>query len=117
MSKSTQKYLHNKSLGVLSLFNGTLTVPVGGKVPITDTEATHEDLIHVMRTNPSWVTIEGLDSSTAAPTTTAGITFAKDEMKGSATIPVVEKKVDATSTALGAEPKKTKKSEAAPAAA
>ena len=109
------KYIHNKSTAIVSLIDRKIEIPIGGKISVTDQEASHEDVIHAVR--KGWISVEGVKSSSAAPAAPAGITLAKDEMKGSTTIPVVEKRETATSSSLGAtetesKPKKTKKTEA-----
>lgn len=95
-------FIYNKSTSNVSLLNGGILIPVGGKSrPVTDKEAEHEDVIHAVRSG--WVTVEGEKSNTAAPAPAAEIVMAVDPMKGSSTIPeVVPKKEAATSSAIGA---------------
>ena len=97
------KFVHNKSIANVSLIEGKVLIPVGGKISISDQEATHSDVMHALR--KGWISIEGSKSITPTPAASEGITFQEDEMKGSTTIPVVEKKVEATSTSLGTEVK------------
>lgn len=93
------KYIHNKSTAAVSLINGKILVKPGGKESVTDQEAEHEDVVHAKRAG--WISIEGEESVTAAPTAPAGISFKEDEMKGSLTIPVVEVKETAVSSSIG----------------
>lgn len=106
------KYAHNKSTAKVSLLGDKILLSVGGKSDITDQEASHPDVVHAVR--KGWISIEGSKSASAIPTAHAGVSFTEDEMKGSTTIPTVEKKVEATSTQIGsheAKPKKAKKQE------
>lgn len=110
------KYIHNKSTANVSLINGKILVKIGQKQEVTDQEAEHEDVIHARRMG--WITIEGPKSNSVAPNAPGAIEFAKDELKGSSTIPKVEKKIGAVSTAIGQDsveaetkPKKQKKPE------
>ena len=96
------KYAHNKSKANVSLIDGRILIAVGGKNPISDMEATHEDITHAVRMG--WVSIEGEEPLTATqPHPKNSIEFTKDPMHGSATIPVVKSKVTATSSTLGGE--------------
>lgn len=97
------KFAHNKSTANVSLIDGKIFIPIGGKEPITETQASHEDTVHAVRMG--WVTIEGDKSSTINPSSKAGIEFTKDPMQGSTTIPVVKSKVAATSTSIGSTDK------------
>ena len=94
------KFLHNKSTANVSLMEGRITIPVGGKVGIADSQASDESIQHAL--GRGWISIEGAKSSTPTPKEVEPITFTPDEFKGSTTIPVVEKKKSAaTSVKLG----------------
>ena len=95
------KFAHNKSTTQVSLLNGKILLAIGGKAPVTDQEAIHEDVVHAVRAG--WIKIEGEDSATDAPEAFSAPTIAVDPMKGSATIPTLATKDDAAvSSTIGA---------------
>jgi hypothetical protein len=81
------KYIHNKSTASVSLIDGKILIPVGGKFEASDSDILNEDVVYAKRNN--WITIEGEESATAAPDAPAGVSFKEDEIKGSLTIPTV----------------------------
>jgi hypothetical protein len=93
------KYIHNKSTYKVSLIDSKILLTQGEKLQIEDSDAEHPDVTHAIRSG--WVTIEGAISKTKASVPAPAITFTKDPMQGSDTIPVVKPKEDARSSAIG----------------
>jgi hypothetical protein len=100
-----QQFIHNKTTAKVSLIDGSILIPVGGKVPVGPNHVikpdalTHTDVLHAKRLN--WISIEDEKSNTPTPIASSPITFTPDPMQGSTTIPTVVKKEEATSTPIG----------------
>lgn len=100
------QFVHNKHATATVILDDNrlkIEVPLGGKVPVTDEEATYIKERYATDIRKGWITVEKEKSSTKTPKTSEGMIMAEDPMKGSLTFPVIEQKADeVTSTKIGA---------------